>query len=46
MHDLGQQMGWEIVRQQSIKEPGKRTRLWTAKDVYHVFKNSTVSTKL
>ncbi|XP_034228412.1 TMV resistance protein N-like [Prunus dulcis] len=28
MHDLLQDMGWEIVRQQAT-EPGKRSRLWT-----------------
>ncbi|XP_062009290.1 disease resistance protein RUN1-like [Rosa rugosa] len=28
MHDLLQQMGWQIVRQESPKEPGKRSRLW------------------
>ncbi|PON79157.1 NB-ARC domain containing protein [Trema orientale] len=43
MHALIQEMGWEIVRQQSIEEPGNRSRLWFAKDVYHVFKNNTVS---
>ena len=42
IHDLVQEMGWEIVRQQSINEPGKRSRLWTPKDVCHVFKNNTV----
>lgn len=44
MHDLVQEMGREIIRQQSIKEPGKRSRLWIAQDIYHVFKNNTVST--
>ncbi|KAL5563680.1 hypothetical protein UlMin_033427 [Ulmus minor] len=41
MHDLVQEMGREIVRQQSIKEPGKRSRIWDAKDAYHCLKNNT-----
>ncbi|KDP31604.1 hypothetical protein JCGZ_14829 [Jatropha curcas] len=36
MHDLLQDMGREIVRQQSIKDPGKRTRLWDHDDVIQV----------
>ncbi|XP_057989882.1 disease resistance protein RUN1 isoform X2 [Hevea brasiliensis] len=36
MHDLLQDMGWEIVLKESIKEPGKRSRLWRAEDVHHV----------
>ncbi|XP_021601431.1 disease resistance protein RUN1 isoform X2 [Manihot esculenta] len=39
MHDLLQEMGQEIVRQESIEEPGKRSRLWLYKDVYHVLSN-------
>ncbi|XVE78617.1 hypothetical protein DITRI_Ditri13aG0160600 [Diplodiscus trichospermus] len=39
MHDLLQEMGQNIVRQES-KEPGKRTRLWSPKDVYHVLKDN------
>ncbi|RDX79086.1 TMV resistance protein N, partial [Mucuna pruriens] len=38
MHDLIQQMGREIVRQQSIKRPGKRSRLWKPEDVLDVLK--------
>ncbi|KAL5563490.1 hypothetical protein UlMin_033237, partial [Ulmus minor] len=41
MHDLVQEMGREVVRQQSTKEPGKRSRVWNAKDAYHVLKNNT-----
>ncbi|KAM6596529.1 hypothetical protein CsatA_007053 [Cannabis sativa] len=41
MHDLIQEMGQEIVRKESIKEPGKRSRLWIAEDIYHVLKNNT-----
>ncbi|KAJ4723420.1 Disease resistance protein (TIR-NBS-LRR class) family [Melia azedarach] len=36
MHDLLQEMGQEIVRQESEEEPGKRSRLWDHKDIYHV----------
>ena len=42
MHDLIQEMGRTIVQEQSIEEPGKRTRLWIPDDVYHVLKNKTV----
>ncbi|KAL2322272.1 hypothetical protein Fmac_026651 [Flemingia macrophylla] len=38
MHDLIQQMGQEIVRQQSIKNPGKRTRLWKHEEVHELLK--------
>ncbi|KAJ9162591.1 hypothetical protein P3X46_022352 [Hevea brasiliensis] len=36
MHDLLQEMGWKIVRQESPKEPGKRSRLWLYQDIFHV----------
>lgn len=35
MHELLQQMGWNIVRQQSPLEPGKRSRLWFHNMVYN-----------
>ncbi|XP_022771864.1 disease resistance protein RPS6-like [Durio zibethinus] len=38
MHDLLQEMGWNIVRQES-KEPGERSRLWTPTDVSRVLKH-------
>ncbi|XP_023879249.1 disease resistance protein RUN1 [Quercus suber] len=41
MHDLLQEMGQDIVRCESPKEPGKRSRLWCYKDVLHVLKNNT-----
>ncbi|KAI9156339.1 hypothetical protein LWI28_004536 [Acer negundo] len=41
MHDLIQEMGWGIVRQESIKEPGKRSRLWEPHDIYNLFKKNT-----
>ncbi|KAF8043059.1 hypothetical protein BT93_A1413 [Corymbia citriodora subsp. variegata] len=33
MHDMIQEMGREIVRKESRKEPGERSRLWSYKDV-------------
>ena len=33
MHDLLQEMGWDIVRQKCREEPGKRSRLWLCKDI-------------
>ncbi|XP_040998090.1 LOW QUALITY PROTEIN: disease resistance protein RUN1-like [Juglans microcarpa x Juglans regia] len=41
MHDLLQEMGKEIVRQESSKEAGKRSRLWFHEDVRHVFEENT-----
>ncbi|KDP31606.1 hypothetical protein JCGZ_14831 [Jatropha curcas] len=35
MHDLLQEMGREIVRQES-KEPGKRSRLWIPEEIHQV----------
>lgn len=45
MHDVLEEMGREIVRQESPDEPGKRSRLWFPKDVYHVFEENTVNEK-
>ncbi|XP_034701582.1 disease resistance protein RPV1-like isoform X1 [Vitis riparia] len=39
MHDLIQEMGCEILRQESI--PGKRSRLWVNEDVIHVLTTNT-----
>uniref|UniRef100_A0A2N9EK43 ADP-ribosyl cyclase/cyclic ADP-ribose hydrolase n=1 Tax=Fagus sylvatica TaxID=28930 RepID=A0A2N9EK43_FAGSY len=41
MHDLLQDMGKEIVRRESPKEPGGRSRLWLYEDVLHVLKNNS-----
>ncbi|KAK9941542.1 hypothetical protein M0R45_007246 [Rubus argutus] len=41
MHDLLQEMGWEIVRRQSPKQPGKRSRLWSHEDIHTVLKKNT-----
>ncbi|XP_027916364.1 disease resistance-like protein DSC1 isoform X1 [Vigna unguiculata] len=40
MHELIQEMGWEIVHQESIKDPGRRSRLWDLKEIYDVLKNN------
>ncbi|KAL5778608.1 hypothetical protein ACOSQ2_009345 [Xanthoceras sorbifolium] len=41
IHDLLQAMGREIVRQESIENPGKRSRLWDPEDIYHVLTKNT-----
>ncbi|KAM5551659.1 hypothetical protein ABKV19_026486 [Rosa sericea] len=40
MHDLLQELGWEIVREHSPKEPGKRSRLWSHEDINNVLKKN------
>ena len=42
MHDLLQQMGREIVRQESPKNPGERSRLWCYKDALDILTQNTV----
>ncbi|XP_059625790.1 disease resistance protein RPV1-like isoform X2 [Cornus florida] len=41
MHDLIQDMGREIVRQESCREPGERSRLWYYEDVLDVLEHNT-----
>ncbi|KAL6269142.1 hypothetical protein ACE6H2_026053 [Prunus campanulata] len=41
MHDLIQEMAREIVRQESIEEPGQRSLLWHRDDISHVIMNNT-----
>ena len=43
MHDLLEEMGKEIVRKESRNEPGRRSRIWSYKDLCHVMNNDTVS---
>lgn len=43
MHDLIRKMGREIVREESVKEPGKRSRLWREEDVCHVLEKHKVT---
>ena len=42
MHDLLQEMGWDIVRQKCREEPGKRSRLWLCKDIDKVLTSNSV----
>ncbi|MCH94802.1 TMV resistance protein N-like [Trifolium medium] len=42
MHDLLRDMGREIIRDKSPKEPGERSRLWYNKDVLDVLAEQTV----
>jgi len=42
MHDLIQEMGREIVREKSIKNPGQRSRLWNAGEICDVLTNNNV----
>ena len=42
MHDVVQEMGWAIVCKECPEDPGKRSRVYTPKDVCHVLENSTV----
>jgi len=44
MHDLVRDMGREIIRHSSPKDPGKRSRLWFHEDVLDVLTNNTVRT--
>ncbi|KAK2406525.1 disease resistance protein RPV1 [Trifolium repens] len=39
MHDIIQETAWEIVRQESVEEPGSRSRLFDPDDIYHVLKD-------
>ncbi|KAG5564732.1 hypothetical protein RHGRI_000809 [Rhododendron griersonianum] len=38
MHDMIRDMGREIVRQESLEDPGKRSRLWYPDDVLEVLR--------
>ncbi|XP_058185408.1 disease resistance protein RPV1-like isoform X2 [Rhododendron vialii] len=38
MHDIIRDMGREIVRQESLEDPGKRSRLWYPDDVLEVLR--------
>ncbi|XP_017429477.1 disease resistance protein RUN1 isoform X2 [Vigna angularis] len=46
MHDLIRQMGCEIVRQECITHPGRRTRLRDKEEVYKVLRNKLGSDKV
>jgi hypothetical protein len=42
MHDLLRDMGREVVRESSPKEPGKRTRIWNQEDAWNVLDHQKV----
>ncbi|XP_042966084.1 disease resistance protein RPV1-like isoform X2 [Carya illinoinensis] len=46
MHDLLKVMGKEIVRKESEKDPGKRTRLWFHEDVRYVLEQNKGTNKI
>ncbi|CAJ1946984.1 unnamed protein product [Sphenostylis stenocarpa] len=46
MHDLVQDMGKEIVRKESPKEPGKRSRLWFHEDIIQVLEDNTGTSEI
>ncbi|CAF1888499.1 unnamed protein product [Brassica napus] len=41
MHRLLKQMGREIVKKQSLEEPGKRQFLWDANEIFDVLEGNT-----
>ncbi|XP_061989426.1 disease resistance protein RUN1-like [Rosa rugosa] len=46
MHDLIEEMGKDIVYQESPNEPGERSRVWSKDDVNHVLTNNTGTNKV
>ncbi|RHN52619.1 putative TIR domain, winged helix-turn-helix DNA-binding domain-containing protein [Medicago truncatula] len=46
LHDLVEDMGKEIVRQESPENPGKRSRLWSSKDIIRVLEENTGTSKI
>ncbi|XP_016648317.1 PREDICTED: disease resistance protein TAO1-like [Prunus mume] len=46
MHDLLEQMGKDIVQQESPDELGGRSRLWSHEDIEHVLTNDTGTKKI
>ncbi|KAI8556489.1 hypothetical protein RHMOL_Rhmol05G0256900 [Rhododendron molle] len=46
MHHLLQEMGREIVHQESPKEPGKRSILWNHKDALNVLRENTGTSEI
>ena len=42
MHDLLQEMGWDVVRKESSSEPERRSRLWIPEDIHDVLIENTV----
>lgn len=46
MHDLLQEMGKDIVRQESRREPGRRSRIWDAVDFKRILQKKTVRIRI
>ncbi|KAL7235606.1 hypothetical protein ACSBR1_018992 [Camellia fascicularis] len=46
MHQVLRDMGREIVRRESQKEPGKRSRVWCHKDAFNVLRDKTGTTTI
>ncbi|XP_024162476.1 uncharacterized protein LOC112169642 [Rosa chinensis] len=46
MHDLIQELGYEIVRRECHEQPGKRSRLWVQEDIIRVLKNNEGTTEV
>ena len=46
MHDLIQQMGWQIVREDYPEDPNRWSRLWNIDDIYHAFISEEVRIKI
>uniref|UniRef100_A0A7N2LLC4 ADP-ribosyl cyclase/cyclic ADP-ribose hydrolase n=2 Tax=Quercus lobata TaxID=97700 RepID=A0A7N2LLC4_QUELO len=46
MHDLLQEMGRNIVHQESPNDPGERSRLWLCKDINNVLTKNTGTKKI
>ncbi|XP_027359406.1 TMV resistance protein N-like [Abrus precatorius] len=46
LHDMIEDMGKEIVRQESAKEPGNRSRLWFHEDIVQVLENNSGTSKI
>ncbi|XP_062004019.1 disease resistance protein RUN1-like isoform X2 [Rosa rugosa] len=46
MHDVIQEVAWELVREECTEEPGKRSRLHNGEDVCNVLKKNTGTAKV
>ncbi|CAM8979795.1 unnamed protein product [Rhodiola kirilowii] len=46
MHQLIQELGREIVRQESVNEPGLRSRLWDHKETLHMLQKNKGTTSV
>nr|XP_011470564.1 PREDICTED: TMV resistance protein N-like [Fragaria vesca subsp. vesca] len=42
MHDLIQELGWELVHQECCQDPGQRSRLGLSNEILHVFDRNKV----